>query len=460
MTMEHKKSENVILLERGDDFVVYNSLVAGSLLEIDENVVDLVNSFIIPRTVSQTENASDGGIKPVIDILIQNKILVPNDFDERDALEERRKQHVEELKMGKKLHGLILEVTKRCNFRCEYCFAHYLSKEHGRNLNSQMNKQVAFRSISFLFENARKNNITSVEIGFMGGEPLLNWRLVMECIYCANKMSEDSGIRVLYSLTTNGSLITESIADELSKQKINTSISLDGLPEENDVSRVYANGRGTFDDVVKGVGILTGCGVYPTILTTLTDKNIRIIGEEFIELLRKMKIKDWGVNLEDVGGMLNVDISEVAQRVIYLCTLANEKGISAAGMWFKPVFSAVKERIAYCNGASGSFISVEPDGKIYSCSRTSKPIGHVDEIESLLNSAGYLAFGSNIVGSKSSCHGCEVEGLCLGGCPAIDNPVSSESQACSSIGCNKAPCDFIRTITRAILSNTGIPLLE
>ncbi len=178
-----------------------------------------------------------------------------------------------------------LELTERCNFRCKYCI--YNEGQGGyRNFgNRDMNYDVAKKAIDDLMCNSGDN---SIYVSFYGGEPLLKFSLLKKCIdYCETIQGKD----ITYAITTNGTLITDEIAQYFAKlgSKIHITLSLDGPKAINDKYRVYKNGKGTFDDVVKGLRILIGAfedkntlslGIN-TVLSEPTTDNLNMIEDFF-----------------------------------------------------------------------------------------------------------------------------------------------------------------------------------
>ena len=61
-----------------------------------------------------------------------------------------------------------LAVTQRCNLACDYCYIH--------EKNSVMPLAVAEKILNFIFENTPKSE--KIDIGFFGGEPLLEFNLI------------------------------------------------------------------------------------------------------------------------------------------------------------------------------------------------------------------------------------------------------------------------------------------
>ncbi|QDA31793.1 radical SAM protein [Thermococcus indicus] len=157
------------------------------------------------------------------------------------------------------LYELLLEVTDNCNFRCRYCVFGGNYKDFRTHGYSFMTLETAIKAIDLYFEylteGALLNPMREPTIAFYGGEPLLNFKLIEKCVEYVNQTYSDE-FAPRYTITTNASLITKKIAEFLVKNDFDVFISLDGPQEEHNRNRVLANGRGTFDLVIRGISNL------------------------------------------------------------------------------------------------------------------------------------------------------------------------------------------------------------
>lgn len=141
------------------------------------------------------------------------------------------------------LSHLILNVTEQCNLRCKYCLYsgnYYYERKHSVN---KMSSEIALKSIDYFFEHNKK--ASNIIIGFYGGEPLINFKLIEECVEYAKEKNKDK--KMDFTLTSNGTLFNDNIIEYLIKNKIGLAISLDGPKEIHDRYRVTSNGNGTYD---------------------------------------------------------------------------------------------------------------------------------------------------------------------------------------------------------------------
>ncbi|OPX77971.1 MAG: molybdenum cofactor biosynthesis protein A [Methanosaeta sp. PtaB.Bin039] len=157
------------------------------------------------------------------------------------------------LKFG--LLRLTLCITEDCNFMCKYCAYSDFYKYTRRPSDKYMKFSIAKKAIDYYFslldEGKRYNPLRRPAIGFYGGEPLLNFKLIKDLVdYIENEYKDH---KTIYTITTNGSLLDKEKANWLMKFKFIIDVSLDGPEEEHDRLRVYTNGNGTFRDVMKNV---------------------------------------------------------------------------------------------------------------------------------------------------------------------------------------------------------------
>ncbi|MCL2153504.1 MAG: Cys-rich peptide radical SAM maturase CcpM [Oscillospiraceae bacterium] len=148
-----------------------------------------------------------------------------------------------------RMKQLTLQVTQQCNLRCGYCAYSGIYQGQRTHSNKRMSLETAFKAIDFFLE--RNGELSEVVIGFYGGEPLLEFELIKECVDYAKSMVE--GKRIRFNMTTNGTLLSDDVVDYLSENDFDLSISLDGSKTEHDTNRKFANGDGSFDLIISNV---------------------------------------------------------------------------------------------------------------------------------------------------------------------------------------------------------------
>ena len=110
----------------------------------------------------------------------------------------------------------VMNVTDECNNKCPYCFVHFQK--------NYMTFETADKAARFLLENCKKNGKNQIpSIAFFGGEPLLCFNSVIK------PLVEKYDGKFKWSVTTNGTLLTEEIIDFLSDHHFGILLSWDGV---------------------------------------------------------------------------------------------------------------------------------------------------------------------------------------------------------------------------------------
>ena len=95
---------------------------------------------------------------------------------------------------------IMLLITYKCNLRCSYCYEPKLNDFH---MNAHRAKQIISEQVNDLDE-----SYDSVEIQFMGGEPLLEFPLIKEVSEWLWEVPIEKNLMVLFA-PPNGTLLTE-----------------------------------------------------------------------------------------------------------------------------------------------------------------------------------------------------------------------------------------------------------
>lgn len=158
-----------------------------------------------------------------------------------------------EVFLKRRLLKLTLQVTQNCNFKCRYCV---YSEENNKMQHSHSSKNMSWRlakdAINFLWSHSVDSS--SVNIGFYGGEPLLQMPLIKSAIEYSEKLFK--GKKPTFNITTNGTLLDEEKILYFQKHNVFIMISLDGPQNINDKNRIYPDGTGTYDSVIEKINLI------------------------------------------------------------------------------------------------------------------------------------------------------------------------------------------------------------
>jgi len=191
------------------------------------------------------QNGITGAPKGILAELSLNGFFVPAHVDELARIDRLLR---DEHEVAARRLQLILMPNEQCNFRCKYCAQTFVRKKMGRSVIEGIVAHVAERA-------AELEHLT---IGWFGGEPLTAPRVIDEVAGRLQSICEARSISYSSSMTTNGYLLTPSVADMLLRRGVRGfQITLDGLPEHHDRLRVLGDGTtGTFHRILSNLRLL------------------------------------------------------------------------------------------------------------------------------------------------------------------------------------------------------------
>lgn len=322
-----------------------------------------------------------------------------------------------------KTYALSLAIAQKCNLGCSYCYA---SQGNFKEAATQMEVEVAKQAINFLLVD--KRNGEKVQISFMGGEPLMHRKGIYEVTAYAEAQAAKKGVLVNYSITTNGTLLTEEDATFFENHAFAVTISLDGDQQAHDKLRPMKNGKGTFDLIMRKIApllrIQNKMQVSARITVTSENLNLADTLQSFI-----------GMGFHSVGlsPLLNADnhSNELTKEQqahllseMIACGLAFEKAVMNSQPFpFLNMINAFKEiekqtHKPYPCGAGAGYFGVSAKGELSACHRfvnnSSGAMGNLSE--GINESQQNQWLQQRHVHQQQPCNTCWARYLCGGGC--------------------------------------------
>lgn len=310
------------------------------------------------------------------------------------------------------IRHLRLNISKSCNMSCSYC---YIPNDNGFSfMNYSVAKAAIQKFIKLLHEKSGKGYIT-----FFGGEPLLNWKVLKKSAELINSLNTQFKCITSVSIVTNGTLLTPDIVENLKKMNIKTSISVDGVGKVHDLKRVMKNGDGTYEKIMCNIKIMSKHDYKPSSLVcTLGDHNYKDLSD-LILISKEYKIP---LTINDAFAEPRKDVYTISEDKIINSVknahdFATAHGINLEGTWRWPFdrMLGINWKYQHC-AACGGELSVDPEGNLKPCPGFEESYGHIRDIDSALSSEKYHQILNRSVPNLDDCKGCEIEGLCGGGC--------------------------------------------
>jgi uncharacterized protein len=139
----------------------------------------------------------------------------------------------------------IFVVTLRCEHSCPYCQVSRRSADRSR---FDMTERIAQRALNIAFESPNPR----IKIEFQGGEPLLNFPLIVKIVESAKAMAPKATKKIDFVIASNLALLTDEILDFCKANDVQISTSLDGPRDLHNSNRPRPGGN-SYELAVKGI---------------------------------------------------------------------------------------------------------------------------------------------------------------------------------------------------------------
>ena len=348
-------------------------------------------------------------------------------------------------------HVMTKPIGPICNLDCKYCF--YLEKEklYPDQRHWKMPDDVLER---YIREYIHSQDVPEINFAWQGGEPTLLGVDYFRKAVDLQKQHADGKI-IHNAIQTNGTLLDDQWGAFLHENQFLVGLSIDGPRELHDAYRVDKQQRGSFDDVMRGLGILKKYHVEFNTLTVVNRLNsrkpldvyrfLKQVGSGFIQFIPLVErlpqtrltvlgldlaeppvpgqmhepqspVTDWSVRPHDLGEFLVAIFDEwvwhdVGRVFVQLfdVALGNWMGTGSSLCVFAP--------------KCGDALAIEHNGDVYSCDHYVYPryrLGNVmnQSLGEMVGSSQQRQFGSDKLDTLPRyCRECEVRFACNGECP-------------------------------------------
>ena len=365
--------------------------------------------------------------------LYNDKILYSDDDYEKYAL----------VAVASPIKAMCLHISHDCNLRCKYCFASTGDFGVGRKL---MDLETAKRAIDFLIEKSGDRKF--LEVDFFGGEPSLNFDVVMQTVEYARSREAETGKTFRFTTTTNGMHLTDEMIDFINKEMYNVVLSIDGRKEVNDRMRVRVDGTGCYDLITKNFKRLVDKRPNDKdwyVRGTYTKYNLDF-SEDVVHLhdlgFEQISVEPVMADAKEPYAITEADLPRIFKE--YEVLAEKIKKIREEGKFINFFHfmldldqgpCAIK-RLRGC-GCGNEYVAITPDGDIYPCHQF---VG-IDEYKmgSLYDGSFNLEmkdeFAKAHVYNKPECKKCWAKFYCSGGCNANNYIYQHDIHAAHKLSC-------------------------
>jgi len=321
------------------------------------------------------------------------------------------------------VHAISLAIAQKCNLGCTYCYAQ--QGEFG-GAAKDMEMENANRAVDLLVNGASPG--ARLNLAFLGGEPLVNRRVLQATTRRAVGMARERGVTLNFSITTNGTLLTAADADFFEEHGFAVTVSLDGPREVHDAQRPFKGGQGSFDRIMERLQPLLARQrrMQVSARVTVTPRNmaLRATLDEFVAAGFHSVGFSPMLSAPTGDGELQADDLEVMLGEMIDCGHEFERHAAAGRRYpFANMVNAMREiqrgtHRPYPCGAGAGYLGVSADGDLAACHRF---VG--DEAGALGSLAAGIDEGRRAlwladrhVHRQEPCTQCWARYMCGGGC--------------------------------------------
>jgi uncharacterized protein len=350
---------------------------------------------------------------------------------------------------------LIIKVVSTCNLACRYCDA-----------DTYSNRRMSLDTVSQIIKKAL-DYADRVEFIWHGGEPLLMGIQFYEKVVELQKRYRREGQTIMNSLQTNGTLISQEWVDFFKANDFHVGVSLDGPPEVHNANRIFRNGQGSFEQVMRGIRLLKENGVEFGVLAVITKETVRLGAKRFLDFFIENGIFNIGILRQRPA--LNIGRTDALPREEF-----EKFAIELFDYWYSlddpririREFDAILSRILgseskvciFSGNCVGRLLGIISDGDVYHCDEfmfdDRYKLGNVREqtFEEILNPMNprLIRIRLETEGTKKSIS-CKYSKICNYGCPKdryVFSKVYNEEGTCGW-------CNVIDHIYKRVMKDLG-----
>jgi uncharacterized protein len=275
-----------------------------------------------------------------------------------------------------------------------------------------MTPEVARRAIDIALREPDRPGSGERKVAFFGGEPLLQWDLLVETVSYARGCDLRGGPPLHFGVTTNGLALSAPRLAYLKSQGFALCFSFDGSREAQEACRPFPDGSSSFDATDRR--LREALEVFPDLeaVTVVSPANVRALPQSVSHLLER-GVKKVVLNPDYFSQWSNDDLEAWREAYGRVAALFVERYRAGHECFINVLVVKIITRIrgGYQPGErcdfGGCYAAIAPSGNIYPCQRS------VNE-----DHGGPLCMGNVfdglLAGRKRAMHACQ--GACNPAC--------------------------------------------
>lgn len=308
-----------------------------------------------------------------------------------------------------------------------------------------MQIDTANAAIDFVLSEARKSNVQYLDITFFGGEPLIESELLF---LIADRFRNEKSLDQLLSfrLSTNGTLLTEHLMEQMMQREIYVSLSVDGPPDIHDLQRVNVAGKGSSQAVEKAIQVLLKANPCANVTCVLTPTSASR-AYDCIDWLFNKGFRYFNLTLDYGADWTMSDMKKLESSYRELGIWYEQK-ISKNHRFYLSCFderirSRTMGKISNSEKCDLGFrqFSIAPDGGLYPCTQFVTTAGLPEFLIGHVKQGGFnhdcRKYVHNCSESpKPECKGCALTDRCASWCSCINFASTGSVTSASPVICH------------------------
>jgi uncharacterized protein len=170
----------------------------------------------------------------------------------------------------------VLKVHSRCDLACDHCYIYEHADSSWRGRPKLILSKTVVKAGERIAEHARHHGLSRVRVILHGGEPLLAGAARLGEIASQLRAAIIPVCDLDLTIHTNGVRLDEEFCEVFLAAGVKVGVSLDGNRVGNDLHRRYRDGRSSYDQVIRAVGLLRSARyreLYAGLLCTIDVRN-------------------------------------------------------------------------------------------------------------------------------------------------------------------------------------------
>lgn len=393
-----------VLFDADGRYYLYNTL-STALVQIDDKMFSSVKkgdiTSIDPQFIEEMSNQH---------FLVDCKTNEPDEY----------LYFYNHIRFGKSVKSLAINFipSYNCNLACPYCM-------QGQN---KVNTRITFEDIDKIFsfvsntiENSHLTGIavTKIFVHLYGGEPMLQKSALIYFCDGLKNIAEKYSCEIVYSMTSNMTILDDDIVALMKKYHINVQVSIDGTKEQHDKRRMFPNGSGTYEIILKNLKKLAEADLKDLVVIRLNiDKDNLKDAEKIFTPVHEYSNDVYFGFLDTFKGYNDMFSSQCVSNDIYPEIVS--KTFNDIYQKYGQPTSISFGKISPCalNSENNYFIDLFLN--VYKCemllNQVENRVGFIDSSGHLIRTAGFYKQMNRSPQLFPECMACKLLPLCAGGC--------------------------------------------